>query len=720
LGVTLAAFACFALTALVATPAEAGCGCQKAPPELASVRPNATYPGSEVTVFGPALQSGQSYSVQFVSGTTGASTVVNTVAVNRRDLADGVYRPQLVVALPNLPLGPTRIVVSRAGNTVQAIGDEALTVVPAPVALSESVGTSNYPGYRAAIGRDGTFYVSLNLSGVTMPRIFRAQAKGYPLVFTSDDVVFYNTQGFLMQLLGNNMPGLYSVESSNSTVDSDVLGYSRHEFNTFYLQHEERQVHEVVDGNWHANGTRHVDHDHLILAIAGVLHNGTMPAPGATPPFTLSLETQSLFDNALTVTGDAAMSGTVVVDAYAAATDTFETGGNVFANGKISMSNRATIDGNATASSFNLSGSSQITGMQSAPNPPVTLMAVKVPDLLPDLGDIDVAGTETLTGPGSFLVGDLGVGDGTTLFVDNSAGPVTLYVTGQLKLNGGTIELAHADPEWFAIYVASNRDVSLSGGGVGTEFNGVVYAPQSKLSLSGDGEFFGSFVGAELGSSGGSQIHYDLALQGGGSTPPPTATPSTASTPAPTPTSTPAAACAVNPNGTYVDAEKFSGRVNTGAPYSFAGMSSAQAGFVGTGYLKTGATQNQLSYSNVNSAPGSYERYDYQLNFPTTGTYTVWIRGWSANSNENSIYIGLDGTAVGALTELTYGVWNWTKTIYNGTNTVTVATPGLHTIHLWPREYNHLLDGFYLTKTTTVPSGGIPSGATVYGQGCNG
>jgi hypothetical protein len=37
----------------------------------------------------------------------------------------------------------------------------------------------------------------------------------------------------------------------------------------------------------------------------------------------------------------------------------------------------------------------------------------------------------------------------------------------------------------------------------------------------------------------------------------------------------------------------------------------------------------------------------------------------------------------------------------------------VHTINVWPRENNHLLDGIFLTTTATVPSGLIPSGATV-------
>jgi hypothetical protein len=186
--------------------------------------------------------------------------------------------------------------------------------------------------------------------------------------------------------------------------------------------------------------------------------------------------------------------------------------------------------------------------------------------------------------------------------------------------------------------------------------------------------------------------------------------------PTPTVTGTPAAEtfCSIDAAGTYVDAENNTGLVNGGATYSFAGIGTSQTGFVGAGYLQTGTAQNQLNYTDVNANPSNYERYDYQVNFTTPGTYKVWIRGYAPDSGStDSIFIGLDGVAVGALAEGPAGQWVWTNTIQNGANTITVSTAGVHTFNVWPREMNHLLDGFFLTTTSSVPSGGIPSGATV-------
>jgi hypothetical protein len=40
------------------------------------------------------------------------------------------------------------------------------------------------------------------------------------------------------------------------------------------------------------DGTRHVDHDHIVVALRGTLEDGSAPAPGATPPFDLLIASQ--------------------------------------------------------------------------------------------------------------------------------------------------------------------------------------------------------------------------------------------------------------------------------------------------------------------------------------------------------------------------------------------------------------------------------------------
>jgi len=509
--------AAFCLAALAAPQrAPAGCGCRKAPPDAASVRPNATYPGTQVTLFSPGFQVGQVYAVDFISGTTSVTATVTGTIVSKRDIADAVIKPQLVVTVPSLPLGPTQLKVRLSNLTtpMMVIADSAFTVAPAPIAAAQDVGSSNVAGYRAAVGRDGTVYIALDMSAVRLPRVFRAQALGYPLRFTSDDVAFSNIQGFLMQLLNANMPGLFSIASANSTVDSDILGYSRHEFNTFYLQHGERQAHQVVDGAWHTDGTRHVDHDHLVLALSATLANGSLPTPGATPPFTLALNTFTLFHEGLIGVQEVRLRNDAVVDSYESGTVGFGNEGDVVSNGKIVLEDNGVIDGDATAPRVDVTDHAIVTGIQTQSRTPVGFMPVQVPDGLRDLGEIVVLENQSRTiEPGSYRASRVFLDKNGILDIQNSAGPVTLYVTGSVEGRGNESSITTADPnpEKFALYVVGGNKVEFRNGG---SFYGVIYAPQSSLEIRNGGEFFGSFVGNTVLVRNLARVHYDRALRG--------------------------------------------------------------------------------------------------------------------------------------------------------------------------------------------------------------
>src|SRR5438046_10424202 len=100
--------AVLSLPAAAPQPARGGCGCDKPPPPPAQVRPGVAYTGTPVTLFSPAFVVGDAYTVTFTSGTTGQTLNVSGTIVSRRDLADGHYKPQLVVPLPPMALGPAR------------------------------------------------------------------------------------------------------------------------------------------------------------------------------------------------------------------------------------------------------------------------------------------------------------------------------------------------------------------------------------------------------------------------------------------------------------------------------------------------------------------------------------------------------------------------------------------------------------------------------------
>ncbi len=115
----------------------------------------------------------------------GETATVTGVAGTRRDLNDGQSKKQLSVALPALPLGPAAIAVKAVGATLPllTIPDTTFTVAPTPIALPATYGAWSYPGQQAAVDRDGTVYLSLDLTGMTAPLAFEAEFNGFPLRF---------------------------------------------------------------------------------------------------------------------------------------------------------------------------------------------------------------------------------------------------------------------------------------------------------------------------------------------------------------------------------------------------------------------------------------------------------------------------------------------------------------------------------------------------------
>jgi hypothetical protein len=495
---------------LLASPqlARAGCGCTKPPPAPSPVRPAAAWSGSEVTLFGDALVAGASYRVRFRSGTASVTRFVDGVAILRRDLADAVEKPQIVVNAPPLPLGPTAIQVTDAdGAVVIEMTDDLFTVAPQPIGIPTGVGVYHFDGYRAAVSRDGLVYLSLDFGDVQHARVFDAQAVGLPLRFAAEDVAFWNIQGFLMQLLGEKMPGLFAIHTANEA-DSDVFHYSRHEFNTWFLQHGERANHALDpnDPNWHLDGTRHVDHNKLLLEIAATLPDGSTLAPGATPVFTLAVRLETLFQHG------AVGRDSVRVDNHAIVrSDGLLLGnnGDVLSNGPVSVRNQSTVLGDATGDSFEIDTGGIVTGALRPADPPVEFLPVAVPTGLVELGDF-VVSTSTSLGVGSYHADKLEVVAGAELHIANADGPVTIYASGDVNVhNQSSVVADDPDPEKFALYLAGDVTARFTND---SDFYGVVYGPDAELIVDNGGAFDGAFVGGTMIVDNHSQVTYDEAL----------------------------------------------------------------------------------------------------------------------------------------------------------------------------------------------------------------
>lgn len=114
---------------------------------------------------------------------------------------------------------------------------------------------------------------------------------------------------------------------------------------------------------------------------------------------------------------------------------------------------------------------------------------------------------------GNYYFNNFNAGAGSIL---NIAGPVTIYVYGTLSL-GGHVDVAGNLPKNLTIITVPNGgtapgNITLNGT---SALYADIYAPQSRINMSGTGDIYGSIVGRSIDMTGNSAIHYDMSLGGG-------------------------------------------------------------------------------------------------------------------------------------------------------------------------------------------------------------
>jgi len=104
------------------------------------------------------------------------------------------------------------------------------------------------------------------------------------------------------------------------------------------------------------------------------------------------------------------------------------------------------------------------------------------------------------------------------------------------------------------------------------------------------------------------------------------------------------------------------------------------------------------------NVPTTAPRINYNVNFTSTGTFYLWLRGTGANGNDDSVWAGVDGTVISSnYAPNATGAMTWQN------RTVTVSTTGIHTVNVWGREDGFRLDKIVINKSATAPSGTGPA-----------
>ncbi|HEX6812596.1 MAG TPA: hypothetical protein VF384_13300 [Planctomycetota bacterium] len=216
--------------------------------------------------------------------------------------------------------------------------------------------------------------------------------------------------------------------------------------------------------------------------------------------------------------------------------------GSIGSNGSIDLSSQVHVYGDATpgpGSTVAMSNGATVTGdttpaAETVDLPPTPLAEFQAAATTNDNGKWLTTGkvnydpvtkdlivnkgvTITLTGGTYFFHSITLSGNAILKIVD---GPVKIYVTDLASLGGGIIANATNKPHNLQFYQhpyplpagasMGNNKGSFSGG-AGASF--VYYAPETALTLSGNGAVMGSIIGKTIDLKGGGSVHFDIALR---------------------------------------------------------------------------------------------------------------------------------------------------------------------------------------------------------------
>jgi hypothetical protein len=251
-------------------------------------------PGALIHIFadGGEFVPGETYSVSSVSSGPGEMLMVVAEDPN-----------VLEVRVPDgLAPGPVAIVVEGPGY-YRAYPEELFTVLPPALVVPPGSGKYLNAGYEAAIAADGSVLIPVDVGAVLDPTQFAMAFADLPLVFDNDDVVIYNADGVDLTLFTLEVDdptqrewgeyygveveqdsGLYGAPYETEAVESldygnvsSILTYWRHEFYTYAAAHAPGGSHELDEEGRHPDGTLHVDHEHLVIAVSGVERDENEP-----------------------------------------------------------------------------------------------------------------------------------------------------------------------------------------------------------------------------------------------------------------------------------------------------------------------------------------------------------------------------------------------------------------------------------------------------------
>ncbi len=128
-------------------------------------------------------------------------------------------------------------------------------------------------------------------------------------------------------------------------------------------------------------------------------------------------------------------------------------------------------------------------------------------------------------------------------------------------------------------------------------------------------------------------------------------------------------------------------------------------GHVGTSAMRAVPDSGLRIESDIsNNSP----RLDYRVDYPSTQSVNVWVRGLGTSFLSDSVWVGIDGDSSNAIRiNPPRGGWGWQTA-----NRQLIIPAGEHTINVWMREDGTIVDRLLFTPSSFRPSGDGPAEST--------
>lgn len=223
-----------------------------------------------------------------------------------------------------------------------------------------------------------------------------------------------------------------------------------------------------------------------------------------------------LFPGALFGSQSVRLNGNATIDSYDASSGPYggtnvRSGGHVASNGNITLTGNSTIRGDAIAGPGDTVSGGTVTGTRGSAAAERSLPLPSVPGNAVQVGQIRLTGNNSMTlTTGTYVATSLSISGNARLIANTGGGPITIYVTGEISISGNGVLNTGTAPRNLNLVQVGGAAVSFSGN---ASFYGTVYAPQSALTLGGNGVLNGAFDGDSIHQHGNGTIHYDQSLR---------------------------------------------------------------------------------------------------------------------------------------------------------------------------------------------------------------